>query len=209
VAFCESFEDGLDTTTRWKATVNGDSMLVVDDVRAARGTKALHFKTTAGNHAYISETKSFPATNNVLYGRMFVWFEDDITTTGHFSLAEAGGTGDGAVSRFGGQNQVFGVGTDHGASGDWTDKDASAKVIPSQTWICAEFEMKGDTSEFHVWWDDQPRPALDTGPSRHQGFVMPTFSSLWFGWWMYNMTEPQELWIDEIAVDFKPIGCTK
>ena len=51
---------------------------VVDDVHAARGTKALHVKSTAGsaNFAYIKETPAFPATNNLLYGRMFVWFED-------------------------------------------------------------------------------------------------------------------------------------
>jgi hypothetical protein len=41
----------------------------------------------------------------------------------------------------------------------------------------------------------------------HNGFAMPVFNSPWFGWWMYNATEPQDLWIDEIAVDFKPIGC--
>jgi hypothetical protein len=36
-----------------------------------------------------------------------------------------------------------------------------------------------------------------------------TASALWFGWWMYNLAEPQEIWIDEIAVDYKPIGCAK
>jgi hypothetical protein len=38
---------------------------------------------------------------------------------------------------------------------------------------------------------------------------MPAFDSLWFGWWMYNRKEPQELWIDELAVDDKPIGCSR
>jgi hypothetical protein len=138
---------------------------------------------------------------------MFVWFEDAITTDGHFSLAEGAGTGTPAVIRFGGQFKEFGVGTDRGTSGDWTDHDN--KVIPSKTWICAEFEFKGDTHEFFVWWDDMERTMLRSGPTKHANFTMPTFTSLWFGWWMYNMTEPQELWIDEIAVDFKPIGCAK
>jgi len=207
VALCESFEDGLSSST-WTTMKAGDSMLAVDSGRAARGSKALHFKTTAGDFAYITETETFPATNNTLYGRMFVWFEDDITTTGHFSLAEGGG-GTETEARFGGQFQVFGVGNDGGPSGDWTDADDRKKVIPSKTWICAEFELKGDTNEFRVWWDDQPRTALSTGATKHQGYVMPTFKSLWFGWWMYNMKEPQEIWIDEIAVDFKPIGCAK
>jgi len=50
---------------------------------------------------------------------------------------------------------------------------------------------------------------LRTGSKRHPNFTMPQFNALWFGWWMYNATEAQALWIDEIAVDFKPIGCAK
>jgi hypothetical protein len=207
---CESFENGLDTTL-WTTTKAGDATVTVDDVHAARGTKALHVKTVAGggsNFAYIKETKTFPATNNVLYGRMFVWFEDALTTDGHFSLAEGAGTGTPAVIRFGGQFKAFGVGTDGGDSGDWTDSDKT-KLVPTQTWICAEFEFDGPNNTFHVWWDDMERPLLASGPSKHASFTMPTFTSLWFGWWMYNLAEPQEIWIDEIAVDYKPIGCTK
>ena len=199
------------TATLWKTTKAGDATIAVDDVHAARGTKALHVKTTAGggsNFAYIKETKTFPATNNVLYGRMFVWFEDALTTDGHFSLAEGAGTGTPAVIRFGGQFKAFGVGTDGGSSGDWTDSDRT-KLVPTQTWICAEFQFDGPTNTFHVWWDDMERPTLTSGPSKHASFTMPTFNSLWFGWWMYNLAEPQEIWIDEIAVDYKPIGCTK
>ena len=207
VALCESFENGL-STTLWTTRQSGDGSVAVDEVHAARGSKALHVKTTAGNgFAYISERMSFPAPSNILYGRMFVWFEDALTTDGHFTLAEGAGTGTPAVIRFGGQNKFFGVGTDSGASGDWTDKDN--RLIPFKTWVCAEFEFKGDTHEFSAWWDDVERTALHRGPSQHAGFTMPTFNSLWFGYWMYNMIEPQELWIDEIAVDFKPIGCSR
>jgi hypothetical protein len=207
---CESFENGLDDSL-WKTTKAGDATVTVDAMHAARGTKALHLKTAAGgssNFAYIKETKTFPATNNVLYGRMFVWFEDGLTTDGHFSLAEGAGTGTPAAIRFGGQFKAFGVGTDGGSSGDWTDSDKS-KLVPTQTWICAEFQFDGPTNTFHVWWDDGERPMLTSGPSKHASFTMPTFNSLWFGWWMYNIAEPQEIWIDEIAVDYKPIGCAK
>ncbi|HEY7371089.1 MAG TPA: hypothetical protein VIF57_02850 [Polyangia bacterium] len=207
---CESFENGLDTNL-WKTTKAGDATITVDDVHAARGTKALHVTTAAGggsNFAYIKEMKTFPATNNVLYGRMFVWFEDALTTDGHFSLAEGAGTGTPAVIRFGGQFKAFGVGTDGGDSGDWTDSDRT-KLVPTQTWICAEFEFDGPNNTFHVWWDDMERPMLTSGASKHAMFTMPAFTSLWFGWWMYNIAEPQEIWIDEIAVDYKPIGCAR
>ena len=174
---CESFETGLDATL-WKTTKAGDATITVDDVHAARGTKALHIKTAAGggsNFAYIKETKTFPATNNVLYGRMFVWFEDALTTDGHFTLAEGAGTGTPAVIRFGGQFKAFGVGTDGGSSGDWTDSDRS-KLVPTKTWICAEFQFDGPTHTFHVWWDDMERPTLTSGPSKHASFTMPTFN---------------------------------
>jgi polysaccharide lyase-like protein len=206
VQFCEGFENGLDAMT-WVTTSSGDGTATVDDMHAARGSKALHVKTSGTGHAYITEKKSFPVVGNNLYGRMFVWFEDDITTTGHFSLAEGAGTGNGALIRFGGQFKEFGVGTDGGSSGDWTDHDSV--TVPSKQWLCVEFQFQGSSNMFHVWSDDVPRTALDTGANKHNNFVMPQFTSLWFGWWMYNATEPQELWIDEIAVDSKPIGCTK
>ena len=208
---CESFESGSIDTTLWQTTRVGDATIAVDEVHAARGSHALHIKTATGgsaNRAWIKETKTFPATNNVLYGRMFVWFEDALTTDGHFTLAEGAGTGTAGLIRFGGQFKAFGVGTDGGSSGDWTDSDRT-KLIPTQTWICAEFQFDGPTHTFHVWWDDMERPMLTSGPSRHASFTMPTFNGLWFGWWMYNLAEPQELWIDEIAVDYKPIGCAK
>jgi hypothetical protein len=208
---CESFESGTIDSTLWQTTKAGDATIAVDELHAARGTHALHIKTATGgsaNRAYIKGTKTFPATNNVLYGRMFVWFEDALTTDGHFTLAEGAGTGTPAVIRFGGQFKAFGVGTDGGSSGDWTDSDRT-KLIPTQTWICAEFQFDGPTHTFHVWWDDMERPMLTSGPSKHASFTMPTFNGLWFGWWMYNLAEPQELWIDEIAVDYKPIGCAK
>ena len=204
---CESFENDLDATL-WAKTQIGDATVTVDTMHAARGTKALHVKTPAGNgHAFITEKMTFPAVGNTLYARMFVWFEDDITTAGHFSLAEGAGTGTGALVRFGGQFKEFGVGSDGGMSGDWTDHDTV--MVPSQKWICVEFQFDGAANAFHVWNDDAHRTALDSGANRHASFVMPQFKSLWFGWWMYNATEPQDLWIDEIAVDSKPIGCAK
>ena len=205
VQLCESFENGLSASI-WTTNQSGDATAVVDTMQAARGSKALHVKTTAGNgHAYVTEKMTFPAPANTLYARMFVYLGDPLTTNGHFSLAEGDGTGS-SGARFGGQNKFLGVGTD-GASGDWTDKDN--KLIPAQTWMCFELELNGATNDFHGWWDDVERTALHRGAMQHSGFVMPQLNALWFGWYMYNATEPQDLWIDEIAIDSKPIGCAK
>ncbi len=207
VKLCESFENGLDATI-WSTTRNGDTTIGVDEVRAARGAKALHVKTTAGaGFAYIKTGKPFPAMGNVFYSRMYVWLEDALTTDGHFTFAEGGGTGTPGVSRFGGQFKRLGVGSDRGPSGDWTDVDNLN--LPTKKWLCLEVQFKGDTHEFRVFWDDKERTAIHSGANRHSAFRMPTFNSIWFGWWMYNAREPQDLWIDEIAIDDKPIGCAK
>jgi len=211
VLLCESFENGIDGTV-WMplttpTTPAGDGTAVVDDLHAARGTKALHVKViNAGHKAAISETKTFPIANNVLFARMFVWF-DAFTTNVHFTMAEAPQVAAGAWIRFGGQFGKFGVGTDHGASGDWLQPDTVP--VPTKKWTCIEFEFKGDTNEFHVWQDDVERTALNVGATKHAGFVIPPMTSLWFGWQTYSNQAPGELWIDEIAIDSKPIGCAK
>ncbi len=206
VPFCENFEAGLSPAV-WTTVRVGDGTAVVDEVHAARGSKALHLKTAGTGHAFVREIKSFPAENNTLFARMFVWFDDALTTDGHFTLAEAIGPGTPAMIRFGGQFKAFGVGTDGGPSGDWTDRDS--KTIPAKTWICVEFEFNGPANEFRAWRDDVEMTALHVGANRHPNFTMPRFANLWFGWWMYNATEPQDVWIDEIAVDYKPIGCAR
>ena len=206
VLLCESFENGIDSAV-WTPLTTVDGTVVVDDLHAARGSKALHVKVVnAGKKAAISETKTFPIANNVLFARMFVWF-DAFTTNAHFTMAEAPQATAGAWIRFGGQFGKFGVGTDHGASGDWLQPDTVP--VPTKHWTCIEFEFKGDTNEFHVWQDDVERTTLNTGATKHAGFVIPPMTSLWFGWQTYSNQSPGEFWIDEIAVDSKPIGCTK
>ena len=206
VALCEDFENGIDAT-RLVTTNSGDATATVDELHAARGKKALHVHTDAGKgRAFIRHSKSFPIMNNMVYGRMFVWLEDPLTTDGHFTLAEGVGTGTPAMIRFGGQDKKFGVGTDGGSSGDWTDKDT---LVANKKWLCTEFQFKSDTNEFRVWLDDKEITGLRSGPAKHPSFTMPQFASMWFGWWMYNMQEPQDVWIDEIAIHSAPIGCAK
>jgi hypothetical protein len=203
---CESFEDGLDANV-WTQLISGEGTVTVDGTRAFRGSKSLHVNVVnAGHKAAISETKTFPITNNIVFARMFVWF-DTFTTGAHFTMAEAPQTAAGAWIRFGGQGGKYGVGTDHGASGDWLQQDTAP--VPTKQWTCIEFEFKSDTNEFHVWLDDVERTALNVGAKQHPGFVMPPFTSLWFGWQTYSNQAPGELWIDEIAIDSKPIGCAR
>jgi hypothetical protein len=74
---------------------------------------------------------------------------------------------------------------------------------------------KGDTHETRFYWDGVEHPSLSTSASEHGGdpaeaYELPSFASVWFGWWLYQPdTVPGEfdVWIDEIALDAERIGC--
>ena len=170
------------------------------------------------------ETKTFPAVGNVFWGRMFLYIDAlPVTPDGaHFTLIEGAGTGDTSKVREGGQYRKFGVGTDGGPTGDWTNIDqdpsaATALQIPEKQWLCIEWQYKGDTDETHFYWDGVEHPSLHTFPAvAHQAnstvpYHLPTFNSLWLGWWLYQaMPTPDHYdeWLDEVAIDKARIGCS-
>ena len=226
---CEDFEgDTLDTAT-W--TTIGGPKPVIDDGKAARGRKALHFTITGNGQSAIRESKTFPAPNNTYYGRAFVYFSSLPTpmmgfTYSHWTMIAATGSQVSGEIRVSGQMQngmsYWGVGTDNrvdaNGTGDWTnsDKDPNGKpsAVPTGQWLCIEWMHKGDTNETRFWWDGVEHPSLYTKPSTSHGgnptepFILPQFKNVWLGWAEYqSTTEPFELWLDEIAIDKDRIGC--
>lgn len=222
--FCEDFESGsLDTATWTKV----GAAPVVDGLQHARGTKALHITVNGNGPSYIRETKSFPATNNSYWGRMFVWFESlpvAPLTYAHWTFAAATGTVVPGEIRLSGQLQngmnLFGVGTDNRTptgTGDWTNSDkdpASPLAVPTKQWLCIEWLHQGSTNETRFFWDAVEHPSLYTSSSKHGGnanaYVLPQFDALWVGWNEYQpSTEKFEMWVDEIALDGQRIGCVQ
>lgn len=221
VALCEDFEgDSLDTDVWTPRGAAPD----IDDVRAARGAHSAHFNTDLNGLQYISQTQTFPAPNNTYFVRVFVWFDSMPTMPdwAHWSISGAVGDGNESEIRVGGQlnpqldKNLFGVGTDGGPTGDWTNLDADdgAKPVPVQTWVCLEWMHKGDTSETKFWWDGVEHPSLATTESMHGGnddpYTLPDFNQMWLGWWLYQedpVPDHYDVWIDEIAVDYARIGC--
>jgi hypothetical protein len=227
---CEDFESGAVDPTVW--TVTGTAP-VVDTLQAARGTHALHLTMAGKGASYIEESKTFPAANDTYYGRAFVYFESLPTPStdlsyAHWTLIAASGTGVTGEIRVGGQMQngvnLFGVGTDSltdpNGTGDWTNADrdpgpnGTPSPVPTGQWLCIEWMHDGAHNQTRFWWDALEHPSLGTIPSTpHQGnatvpFTLPTFTSVWLGWYEYQATtEPFELWLDEIAIDGARIGC--
>jgi hypothetical protein len=223
VELCEDFESGM-IGPAW--TVSGTKP-VVDTMEHARGTHALHITQNGNGLSYIKETSTFPAQNDTYFGRVFVYFKSLPTPPGmtyaHWTMLAASGTGVPGEIRVSGQLQngknLFGVGTDNqtdSGTGDWTNSDNDPKggpmAVPLGQWLCIEWMHKGDTSETQFWWDGALHPSLSTTASMHGGnsnpYLLPKFTQVWVGWQEYQTSsEPFELWIDEIAIDSRRIGC--
>jgi hypothetical protein len=169
--------------------------------------------------AFISETRTFPATNNSFFGRLFLWFSSQPgLPIRHWTNIE--GVGENKFVRYGGQASkgvpgLLVANIDGGGASDLFQH--SATVMPTDRWVCVEWQFKGDTSDMHLWLDGNEVPdlaiknAVGTQDNR-QPWTAPAFSQLDLGWQMYAGdagVQTVDQWIDEVAVDSQRIGCTR
>jgi hypothetical protein len=230
VQLCEDFESGQLDPATWQVTGQTPT---IDDQQAARGTRALHISVGGKGSSTIAETRTFPAPDDTYFGRLFVYFKSlPVPASGfdysHWTFIAASGTGVTGEVRVSGQMQngvnLFGVGTDSltdpSGTGDWTNPDTdpgpygTPSPVPTGSWLCIEWMHDGAHNQTRFWWDGVEHPSLATTPSTpHQGnagvpFTLPSFTTLWVGWYEYQpTTQPFELWIDEVAIDYARIGC--
>jgi hypothetical protein len=219
---CESFEDIADgappNPAIWTRTSND---IVVDSARAANGgKKALHIPPLLRGAKYIRENKTVAAMGKSFYGRLFFWIEKQPTekpaTLYHWTLLEADEADSisaGRVLRLGGHIEASGTNwlrfnfETHGNPGETGLSDQSAVLSPRQ-WYCAEFYYSLTDNEARFWLDGVEDPKLHwKGPMA--GYTFPAaIAWMTFGWAEYQAAlTPWELWIDEIALDTKKIGC--
>jgi hypothetical protein len=231
VLLCDDFESGTIDAATWK---NYQTAPKIDALQAARGTKALHVTTAATGGSGLRTTKIFPRTDGLYYGRMFIYFTALPTgpNYAHWTVIGSNAASDSTDKselRVGGQLETinkFGVGTDHGPTGDWTnlDKDkpsgaSSVREVPKNEWICLEWMVDTANELTKFWWDGTEHPSLATtrDVSRYNSngtkYVLPDISSVWVGFENYNqggtmLPANYDVWIDEVALDPQRIGCS-
>jgi hypothetical protein len=213
--FCEDFE-GSALKSEW--TPQGPAP-TLETVRAARGQKSAHF--TAQDDGLSVLHYAFEARPSY-YGRLFVYFEALPTAPrwAHWTIAAATGTGTEAEIRVGGQfdgeTNRFGVGTDHGETGDWTLLSEEEDKVPEKTWICVEWLHDASKNETRFWSNGVEHPSLHTTATQHGAdegsYELPEFTEVFVGWWHYQKESTPtrfDVWIDEVAFDGERIGCTR
>jgi hypothetical protein len=225
LVFCDDFEGyaaGPAKSTKWKAvTATANDTLTIDATHA-RGTKALHVHVTQNEFGYAKLTTFAPPAAG-FFGRLYVWATAFPTAPdyAHFTMVETAGQPStaGVIRPIGGQydpvgkSADWGVGSDQGPTGDWTNWRTSAPAQGGK-WLCMEWEMRTADNVINVWIDGVAKTDLTVSTKVHGGnnvdFVFPKWDSLWFGWWLYQASPTPnqfDLWYDDVAIGTARLGC--
>jgi hypothetical protein len=243
--FCEDFEslaEGPAASPLWAIQRNVASTATIEATPNAQtapkllGNKALHLRTAEdqlGNFAYLVPRQVGPSggyapPGNSAFGRVWVWV-DAFPTAPEFALftmVEASGAGDGSLVRpLGGQlitsvnreQALWGVGSDRGPTGNWTDWQPTAPTTNKQ-WMCLEWQFDASDSIVNVFIDGVAKPELTVSTRRHSlhsgnpdvDFRFPAFNQIRIGWQIHQRgptPASYDVWFDGIALSTTRIGC--
>lgn len=222
--FCEDFDD---LTTG--ATVRPNSWVLEDAAKigvSPANSKALHLTPGSSEKGRLIATGLNAGDVPVIYGRMSVYVTEFATKPyfAHFVMAEmwdSKSPGTEKVRPVGGQfvlnnteeQSTWGIGSDGGPTGDWTQWKSSVRTQDAK-WTCVEWVMDRADNSIEMWLDGVKKPQLSVNTDQHTGghgkFILPRFDSAWFGWWVFQGdTRPSkfDVYIDDIALAKKRIGC--
>jgi len=211
---CEGFDDvaegGKPNPALW---MGGNA--VVDSMHPALGTKmSLHFPPTTGGGSFITYTKPLPGEGKVFYGRVMIWFDrQPLEAPGslyHWTMIQP--EGGGMQLRIGGHIETDGtdwIRLNPGKGGGETGLSDLTAIFESKKWYCLEFFFDTPNNEARIWLNGRERPVLHWKNSV-AGFEFPAvgMNVIRFGFTEYQGARtPFEVWLDEIALGSKRIGC--
>jgi hypothetical protein len=190
---CEDFEkDALDTAT-WSTKVSGAFTAKIATDQAHSGTRSLHIVApNAANSAFITETKTFPAAD--FWGR--AWFRITGPKGGHQVYIIAKPSAANSELRLFNRKtdkEEMAVNTQNGD--DWF---VTKTPVPQATWFCYEWHVtETATTIYH--------DGIEFTEIKPPGIKGVTSLSL--GWQRWQAGAAGEMWIDDVAVSDKQIGC--
>lgn len=199
----------------------------MDSTRAHSGSRSVK-ATTDGKadyrQAYMGiKTPFFPVAGNAFYGRVWFYLAKAPTTSAHWTNISGEGN---AISnatpfyayvRYGGQTMELMANYDSSVlkSDCWQHPNSQNLPFPEARWTCFEWHFDGPNNKMELWVDGTAEPEL-TVVDKGQGcvnhelsdeWVFPKFELLRLGWEHYQTSIPVELWMDDVALDTKRIGC--
>jgi hypothetical protein len=224
---CDDFESGLLDPKKWKTNKpTGSASITLDAQHVHSGQYAVHIKVVPGQQttAMITEAVTFPAASNSFYARMFAYFSPDIPAapSGDFHTGFLMGSGNNnlgncqaAVGLIGSAKQFLGYSIFFANPkfefGPWS----ATKVTPNQ-WLCIELFEDGSnpaTEVRQIWVNGTELTDLKSSSAMAAGggnpnHLPPKFDLVSFGLWEYHpIPTLSDMWIDDVRVSSKKIGC--
>ncbi len=222
----------------WKEEMyNSGAIIRLDDTRAFAGRQSLHVITPAGakyrrGYVAIHLGGPLPQAQHAMYGRAMIWLE--AAPTGlpgappvHWTLLQ--GEGRSADDRY---NSIYRLGLEQRGGTQLmanfetttpvrTDcKQQSALTLPTGRWACVEWHFEVAPNALEFWLDGKPVTSVlgrAKAPDACAGHDLddewrapPRFDSLYMGLERYaDSADDQRLWIDEVVIAERRIGCPK
>jgi hypothetical protein len=208
VPFCDGFESPT-LSSHWAAVVQSGGTVTVDTTRAYRGVSSLHLHQNAlgsngASDVEINESQSFPAAQ--LWVRAFVYLPGAFAADdADLVLAEQNTTPYGGI--------LLGVqGTSLHTNNTLTGtRKTSTTVMPRDRWVCLEWTIQFGASGTTALTVDGVA-ANNLGGAQN---LAPTPAIGQLGLSLIAQAPPggsiaaRDVWIDEVIVDTKAVGCAR
>jgi hypothetical protein len=210
---CEDFESyamGTPPAGPWKVTADNGGTAIVDGTKAFSGTRSLHITTQGGGgRGFLTQGKPLlPIDGNNMYGRFMMFFVEPPTGT-HFGLVKAPGMvagGTTAIYAFGGLDKAY-VLFNYSPGGSVRISKTS---WPANRWSCVQWQFDGSKNEARIWLDGQLLSDVVVSKAGGLNWPAPVFDSLTIGFEPCCPTPVKvQMWIDELAIDSRPVECPR
>lgn len=186
---------------------------------------------------FLADKSVLPVAGNHLFGRMMFFLESAPDTSVHWTFIAGSGPVTGqnyhAIYRYGGQQPIMKNGAFAGSqlmanyetpdsyqnppvgpsSDCWLHSNMQA--VPTGAWACAEWEFDGPNNTMRFWLNGTELKDLQMS-GMGQGCVnqpatfawtAPSFERIDLGWESYQMDDARTIWIDDVALGTKKLGC--
>ncbi|MFI7296060.1 hypothetical protein [Streptomyces sp. NPDC050121] len=218
----ESFDRlplGPVTAGRGWTTDTSNGSLSIEPSSTGHG-RELRLHTEGNGRAFLVLSDLAPAGNS-FWARLRLRVDRFPTAPdwAHWTVAEASGADAPTLVRpLGGQyaptdrGNFWGVGSDLGPTGDWTNWKTSAPAAAG-VWSCVEFHLDATDNRVTVYQDGVERSDLTVSTKNHGGtaddFVFPTFDKLKLGWQLYQADPSPSAYdvrMDDVALSTRRVG---
>ncbi|MDX2054841.1 MAG: hypothetical protein SFV15_20730 [Polyangiaceae bacterium] len=198
---CEDFESGTLDPTVWTQHSNNGSV-ALQSSKVAHGQHAAHFHMDPGKaHAYISESKTYPALDREAYGRMY--FRLEPAGPPSHTVFVSGGIMDGTahleLGNYDGGWQLTFWSPNKGE-----DIGVGTAKYPVNQWSCIEWHFNDRPGEIEVWVDGVSRGSK----TRTENDWTDGFKEIAFGLYLFSSVDhATDLYLDDIVLNNQRVGC--